>query len=208
MLDISAGWAWGYCRADHRVGFVENIALADPVEASHVVVEAAAPVQTCGDPLSAPLAFLPMGSRICGEERGAVLQTEGGCVPLSHLRAVGEAEADAVDVARRLLGAPYLPGGRTAGGIDCSGLVQLALQLAGTDAPRDTRDQRRLGTRLADGTPLRRGDLLFCEDHVGMMVDDRMAIQMSWSARKVAVEPFTCASPPKSTAAIEYRRLA
>lgn len=207
VLDITSGWAWGYCTADHRVGYVEAIELADPVEASHVVVEAAAPIQSCADPLSAPLTHLPMGSRLQGEVRGAMLQIEAGCVPLSYLRPVGEPEADAVAVAQRLLGTPYLAGGRTRHGIDCSGLVQLSLQLCGVDAPRDSCEQRRLGQPLSEEMPLKRGDLLFCGDHAGMMVDDRMAIQVSLESGKVAVEPFICASPAGDAGEIERRRV-
>jgi hypothetical protein len=207
VLDITAGWAWGYCLLDHRVGYVEAIELADPLEPTHIVCEASAPVQTCGDPLSTPIAHLPMGARLHGEARGAMLQIEGGCVPLSYLRQVGEFDTDPIAVAQRLLGAPYLRGGRTAHGIDCSGLVQLSLQLCGIPCPRDVADQRALGEPLAAGAPLARGDLLFCEDHVGLMVDDRMAIQVSHEGGKVAVEPFACAHPTGSPEGLERRRL-
>lgn len=208
VLDITAGWAWGYCVADHRVGYVEAIELADPLAPTHVVCEASAPVQTCGDPLSTPIAHLPMGARLHGEVSGAMLRIEGGCVPLSYLRRVDEHEDDPAAVAQRLLGAPYLRGGRTAHGIDCSGLVQLSLQLCGIACPRDAQDQRGLGAPVPDGAPLARGDLLFCDDHVGLMVDDRMAIQVSHEARKVAVEPFSCARPAGSASGLERRRLA
>jgi hypothetical protein len=208
VLDFTAGWAWGYCLADHRVGYVEAIELVEPGEPTHIVVEAQAPIQAGQDPLAPTLSSLPMGSRLHGEVRGASLELEGGFVPLSYLRPVGEHEQDAVAVAQRLLGTPYRRGGRSCHGIDCSGLVQLSLQLCGIPAPRDTREQRALGRALGDEEALRRGDLLFCEDHVGMMVDDRMAIQMSWEARKVTVEPFACARPPESEARLERRRLA
>jgi hypothetical protein len=207
VVEFTTGWAWGYCLLDHRVGYVEAIELTDPLDPTHLVCEASAPVQTCSDPLSTPIAHLAMGARLHGTVRGAMLQIEGGCVPLSYLRPVGEYDSDPVAVARRLLGAPYLRGGRSAQGIDCSGLVQLSLQLCGIDCPRDTADQRLLGRPLADGAPLVRGDLLFCEDHVGLMVDDRMAIQVSHEARKVAVEPFSCAAAAGSAAGIERRRL-
>jgi hypothetical protein len=207
VLDITSGWAWGYCLLDHRVGYVEAIGLADPREPTHIVCEAHAPVQTCGDPLSTPIAHMPLGARLHGEVRGAMLQIEGGCIPLSYLRRIGEFESDPVAVAQRLLGAPYLRGGRTAHGIDCSGLVQLSLQLCGISCPRDTVHQRTLGTALAQDAPLARGDLLFCDDHVALMVDDRMAIQVSHEAKKVTVEPFHCAAPPGSQSCIERRRL-
>jgi hypothetical protein len=208
VLDLTAGWAWGYCLADHRVGYVEAIGLAETLEPTHVVIEAQAPIQSGPDPLDATLSSLPMGSRLHGKVRGATLEFEGGFVPLSYLRSVKEVEEDPVAVAQRLLGAPYRPGGRTSHGIDCSGLVQLALQLCGVDAPRDCREQRGLGRALDDDAPLKRGDLLFCDDHVGMMVDDRMAIQVSHEALKVAVEPFACAQAPGSASGIERRRLA
>jgi hypothetical protein len=208
VLDITGGWAWGYCRLDHRVGYVEAIALAAPLEATHVVIEAQAPVQADPDPLTTAMSFLPMGSRLHGNVRGAVLEFEGGFIPLSYLRPLDEPEEDPVVVAQRLMGALYLPGGRNIHGIDCSGLVQLALQLCGIDCPRDTVDQRRLGERVPDDAPLRRGDLLFCGDHVGMMVDDRMAIQVSHEAQKVTVEPFACAQPAGSAERLERRRLA
>jgi cell wall-associated NlpC family hydrolase len=207
MLDLTAGWAWGYCLADHRVGYVEAIALAEPLEPTHVVVEAQAPIQSGPDPLAATLTHLPMGSRLHGRVRGASLEFEGGFVPLSYLRPVGEREEDPAAVAQRLLGAPYRQGGRTCQGIDCSGLVQLALQLCGVDAPRDVREQRGLGEALAENEALKRGDLLFCEDHVGMMIDDHMAIQVSHETQRVTVEPFTCARAAGSISGIERRRL-
>jgi hypothetical protein len=208
VLDITSGWAWGYCRLDHRVGYVEAIALADPLVPTHIVIEAQAPVQADADPLTTAMSFLPMGARLHGTVKGAMLEFEGGFIPLSYLRAMDEREEDPVAVAQRLMGALYLRGGRTVHGIDCSGLVQLSLQLCGVDCPRDTLDQRLLGAPVPDGTPLRRGDLLFCEEHVGIMVDDRMAIQVSHEACKVTVEPFTCAKPTGSADGIERRRLA
>jgi hypothetical protein len=207
VLDITAGWAWGYCVADHRVGYVEAIELTEPRPATHVVIEVTAPIQPDGDPVSPPLSFLPLGARLHGEVKGALLEFEGGFVPLSYLRPVDEPEEDPVAVARRLLGTPFLRGGRTCRGIDCSGLVQISLQLCGIGCPRDARDQRTLGEPVPDESPLRRGDLLFCDDHVGMMVDDRMAIQVSHEAQKVTVEPFTCAQAPGSESGIERRRL-
>lgn len=207
VVDLTAGWAWGYSLLDHRVGYVEAIELADPLEPTHIVVEPTAPIQTCGDPLSPPLATLPMGSRLHGEVHGAMLHIEAGCVPTAYLRRIDEHEDDPVAVARRLLGAPYRQGGRTSHGIDGAGLVQLSLQLCGVHCPRDVIFQRELGEALADALPLHRGDLLFCGDHVALMVDDRMAIQVSDEARKVSVEPFHCTRSGESAERLERRRL-
>jgi len=207
VLDITAGWAWGYCALDHRVGYVEAIELTAPLEPTHIVIEAQAPVQSEPDPMAPALSFLPMGSRLHGNVQGATLEFEGGFIPLSYLRPIDEPEEDPVTVAQRLMGALYLRGGRSLHGVDCSGLVQLSLQLCGIDCPRDTVDQRQLGEPVPEGAPLRRGDLLFCGEHVGMMVDDRMAIQVSHEAQKVTVEPFTCAQPAGSAEGLERRRI-
>ena len=207
VLDITSGWAWGYSLLDRRVGYVEAIELADPLVPTHIVIEPTAPIQPGPDPLLPPLSYLPMGSRLHGEVRGALLEFEGGFVPLSYLRPIDEPEQDPVAVATRLMGSPYEPGGRTCQGVDCAALVQLSLQLCGIDCPRDAADQRALGRSVPEAAPLRRGDLLFCEHHVGMMVDDRMAIQVSLSTHKVTVEPFTCAQPVGSGEGLERRRL-
>jgi cell wall-associated NlpC family hydrolase len=190
VIDVTGHWAWGYCRSDHYVGYVEVIALVPSAATTHVVVEATAPIEASPDILSPTIASLPMGSRVHGTEKGAMLAIEGGYVPLSHLRPVDEYEDDAPALAQRLLGAPYADGGRTIHGIDCSGLVQLALNLCGIPTPRDVDQQRSMGETLAEGAPLRRGDLVFCEQHVGMMMDDRMVIHVSPVSGKVAVEPL------------------
>lgn len=107
------------------------------------------------------------------------------CVPLA------EREPDPAATAERLAGIPYLWGGRTSLGLDCSGLVQTSLALAGLPCPRDTDQQEAaLGQALAEGEPLRRGDLVFWRGHVGMMLDERSLIHANGHHMLVAVEPF------------------
>lgn len=190
VLEYAGGWAWGQSALDGQVGYVEAVELVAPVRATHVVCEASAPIHAAGL-LGAPeLARLPMGARLAGREEGGCLLTEGGCVPTSHLRTLGEHEEDPVAVAQRLFGMPYLMGGRSFHGIDCSGLVQLAFALCGIALPRDSDQQRAAGEALSDGSPLRRGDLVFFPGHVGLMFDDRMLIHASRSQSKVTVEPL------------------
>jgi hypothetical protein len=189
VLEYAGGWAWGFCAADHVVGYVEAIALADPAAATHLVCEKSAPV-TPDDEVSSPvIAHLPMGSRLHGREAGACLVTEYGCVPLSHLRRIDDREPDPVVVAERLIGAPYLPGGRTPDGIDAAALVQLALALCGVAAPRLLDQLRGFGDPLPGEAASRRGDLALFEGGAGLMVDDLMMIHASAAAGKVAVEP-------------------
>jgi Bacterial dipeptidyl-peptidase Sh3 domain/NlpC/P60 family len=189
VLEYAGGWAWGFCAADHVVGYVEAIALTDPIDATHIVCEKRAPVAT-DDAVTAPvIATLPMGSRLHGREAGACLATEYGCVALSHLRAIGDHETDPVIVAERLIGAPWRAGGRSHDGVDAAGLVQLALALCGLAAPRLLDQLRGFGSPLPAAAPSRRGDLVLFEGGAGLMVDDLLMIHAGAAAGKVAVEP-------------------
>ena len=190
VLEYAGGWAWGYCAADHIVGYVEAIALADHCTPTHLVCERCAPV-AADDKITSPvLASLPMGARLHGEEHGACLTTEYGCVSLSHLRPVAEHDEDPVVVAERLIGTPYLAGGRSFAGIDSGGLVQLALSLCGLPAPRLPEQQRSLGDPVPEAAPSRRGDLVLFDGEAGLMIDDLLMIHACPSAGKVTVAPI------------------
>ena len=203
VLEYAGGWAWGYCSADHLVGYVEAIALADPAAPTHIVCEKCAPVAADDRVTSPVLASLPMGARLHGEEHGACLTTEYGCVSLAHLRAADEHDEDPVIVAERLIGAPYLPGGRTFQGIDSAALVQISLRLAGLPAPRLIDQQRSLGEPLPPEAPLRRGDLILFDGDAGLMIDDLLMIHACPSAGKVTVDPVAIIDRP----GMERRRL-
>lgn len=198
VLEYAGGWAWGYCVVDHVVGYVEAIALAEPTRATHIVCEKSAPVSPENDISGPVLAHLPMGARLHGEECGACLATEYGCVSLSHLRPIAEHEEDPVAVAERLIGVPYLDGGRSAAGIDAAGLVQLALELCGIAAPRLADQQAALGTAVPAGEKLRRGDLIVAGDMAALMVDDLMLIHASRAENKVAPAPYALFDGPET----------
>lgn len=189
VLEYAGGWAWGYCTADRVVGYVEAIALAAPIAATHIVCEKSAPVAADANIASPVIAALPMGARLRGRECGACLTSEYGCVSLSHLRPIDEHDPDPVAVAERLLGAPFRAGGRSAAGIDGPGLVQLALGLAGIAAPRLDEQQRELGEAIGPGATLHRGDLVLHDDGAGLMIDDLMMIHVGRAVGHVAVGP-------------------
>ncbi len=116
---------------------------------------------------------LPLGARVAGTLAGDFLKLSGGLfMPRQHASVVSASEPDFVAVAERFLGAPYRWGGKTALGLDCSGLVQVALGAAGLEAPRDSDMQEaELGEPVPrqDWTHLKRGDLVFWRGHVGIM---------------------------------------
>jgi hypothetical protein len=189
VLEYTGPWAWGYCTADHRVGYVEAIELVEPIAATHIVCEASAPAFADASIGALRLASFPLGSLLHGHEQGACLSSEIGCVPLSHLRRLDELECDPAAVAKRLIGAPYLAGGRSHLGVDAAGLIQLSLMPCGVAAPRDLDMQQELGTAVTAGAPLKRGDIVIAGDEGGIMMDDLMLIHACRSGGKVTVEP-------------------
>lgn len=187
VLEYTGPWAWGYCTADTRVGYVEAIALIAPFTATHIVCEAKAPVCADASIGATTLAMMPLGARLTGHEEGACLLSEIGCVPLSHVRRIADMECDPAAIALKLIHAPYRRGGRTHAGIDAAGLIQLALAHCGAPAPRDLDMQRELGAPVPG--KLRRGDIVIAGGEGGVMIDDLMLIHASEAAGRVTVEP-------------------
>lgn len=198
LLDEAGGWAWGYCRHDRYCGYVPVDALLPrgtvAPAASHVVHRRAAPV-FAQPSIKAPVqAILPMGARLAVEgasDCGQFLATTGGYVHARHATPLNGPALDPVECAMQLLGAPYVWGGRSGEGLDCSGLVQLCLALAGLAAPRDSDQQMAaLGRPLAESEPLARGDLVFFPGHVGIMADGERLIHANAHWMQVVVEPL------------------
>ncbi len=168
------GWAWGQLASDGYVGWLPDRALARPAaEPTHQVIA----IRTFAFPGPSiklpPVETLVMGSRvaIAREDGSFAVTREGWYLPQQHLGGLGPHEADFVTVAERFVGTPYLWGGKSSLGIDCSGLVQVSLNAAGIGCPRDSDMQRDgLGRSLAiaEAAHLQRGDLLFWKGHVAI----------------------------------------
>ncbi|WP_255247068.1 C40 family peptidase [Sphingopyxis sp. GW247-27LB] len=197
LLDLTGGWAWGYSLADHYVGYLAAEALGAPIAPTHRVAIAEAMLHSSPDAASGGPAVLPYGALVMGEEApgqagGEWLETPHGFLPLSALVEVGSPDADPAAVAEAMIGAPYLWGGRTAKGIDCSGLVQIAWAAAGVQLPRDSDLQlASLGTdKDVNPADLARGDLVFFPGHVGIMADHDTVIHASRRWMAVKTEPL------------------
>ena len=161
-------------------------------EPDHRITAPLAPVLAEADIKSPVIATWSMGARFAGSAKGKFIAIEdGGYVHGRHAAPLHITSEDYVATAEQLIGQPYLWGGRGAGGIDCSGLVQIALNLAGVGCPRDSdQQQAALGLELPADAPLRRGDLIFFPGHVGMMADDQMLLHANAHWMAVAREPL------------------
>jgi cell wall-associated NlpC family hydrolase len=197
IYDTNAeGWAWGQLAADDYVGWLPSAALAPPGPAPTHKVAALRTFVFPGPSIKAPpLAALPFGARLhvaCVDNRLAIIAS-GGYVPAAHLKPVDDTEADFVAVAERFVGAPYLWGGKTMLGIDCSGLVQVALCASGVPCPRDSDMQEKALGAAVDHTArsfkLERGDLIFWRGHVAIARDCDTLVHANAFHMATAIEP-------------------
>ncbi len=199
IYDMNAeGWAWGQLAADGYVGWLAANALAPAGAPPTHKVTALRTFAFPGPSIKLPpLEALPLGARLAVvriEDRLAVTRS-GAYVPSPHLAPLDFTEPDFVAVAERFLGVPYLWGGKTALGLDCSGLVQVALTAAGLSCPRDSDMQEAaLGAPAAPAAPvlaaLQRGDLVFWKGHVAVVRDRLTLIHANAFHMAVAIEPI------------------
>jgi len=198
VYDENEGWAWAQAEQDSYVGYMPGDALGmEMTLPTHTVSARCTHLYPAPDIKVPPLDLLSMNARLTvAEELGQFARlTDGRFAIASHLTALGDYAQDFVSVAERFLGTPYLWGGRTSMGLDCSSLIQLSLQATGVACPRDTDMQEAtLGEPLPDWkdfSVLERGDLLFWRGHMGVMTDTRHLLHANAFHMAVAVEPVT-----------------
>lgn len=212
------GWSWGQLVNDGHVGWLPTDALrpagtepTDTVSALRTFVFPGPSIKLM------PVETLSFGCklRIARTQAEFAVTADNGFVPLIHLGGAAYREKDFVAVAERFVGTPYLWGGKTSLGLDCSALVQLALTSAGMACPRDSDMQEQaLGSPVAPDSGfsnLERGDLLFWPGHVAVARDDATLVHANAYHMAVAVEPIAEAVDRIRAAGIEIscvRRIA
>lgn len=171
--DIKDGWAWGQAGRDGYVGYVPAEALGAAPAPSHRLRALRSFVYPAPTIKTTPLGFLPFAAEVSviGQE-GDFSQTSAGWLYTPHLAPLSRVDSDPVSVAERFIGIPYLWGGKSSLGLDCSGLVQTACLACAIPALRDSDMQEAtLGEVIAaPAAPedYRRGDLLFWPGHVAL----------------------------------------
>ena len=190
----SEGWAWGQLNSDGYVGWLPDGALSKPKGPSTHKVTALLTFAFPGPSIKLPpVETLAMGASLTVQrEQGSFAVTrEGWYLPRRHLDPIDHRAPDFVAIAERFVGAPYLWGGKSSVGIDCSGLVQVSLTAAGTGCPRDSdMQQDGLGRELnpQEAKTLRRGDLIFWKGHVAIARDADTIVHANAHHMMTAIE--------------------
>jgi cell wall-associated NlpC family hydrolase len=199
VFEEAEGWAWVQAERDGYVGYVGATMLDAPEHAPTHIVSAPRTFLYPGPDLRFPISGqLSMGSTVTvtgtAETRGThyALLPSGEALIAGHVRPLGDVATDYVAVAEMFLGTPYLWGGTSGFGIDCSGLVQLAMRMAGQNVLRDSDMQAAgLGEPLDPGPDyagLKRGDLVFWKGHVAIMTDTETMIHANGHTMLVSRE--------------------
>ena len=205
------GWVAGRAELDGYAGHLPAGTLRPPgPPATHRVTARAALLYARPDAKAETVGIAWLGSLLAlgdGRVDGFAATLDGSWVPLGPLLPLPEPAADPAAIAFRLLGAPYRYGGRSGAGLDCSALVQLALQAAGIPAPRDSGPQwRALGAAVAEADR-RRGDLAFWDGHVGILLDADTLLHANAHHMAVAAEPWARARARLDRSRVAWRGL-
>lgn len=192
MLEDHHGWAFGFAEPSGYVGYIRADVLEDEADKTHRVAALGAHIYPKGNMKTRPKMLLPFGAmlHIYGAE-GNYLDCGHGWVHKRQLEPIDTIHPDPVQVAEMFLGVPYLWGGDSTFGIDCSGLVHIAMRTANIACPRDSDQQAdQLGEPLPEDSQLQRGDVIFWKGHVGLMQDADFLIHANGYHMSTVREPL------------------
>lgn len=191
VVERGPDWSWGYSLHDNYVGYVPSSALGEAAPPTHRVAAPAGLLFSEASIKSPLVATLPLGAAVTViEADGAFHRLAGGFIHERHLGPLRPGAGDPVALAHEFLGTPYLWGGRTRAGIDCSGLVQTVLAATGHDVPRDSDQQRHALGSAVDPADIRRGDIVFFPGHVGIMASATDLLHANAYWMRTVVEPL------------------
>lgn len=190
VFEERAGWSFVQASKDAYVGYLLSEHLEPALEMTHWICTPASHAYSKADFKSQERCGLSHGSRLLVDGfEGRFAATNQGFVPANHLAPLTQVQSDPVSVAELFLGTPYLWGGNSRWGIDCSGLVQSALVACGIPCPGDSDQQEaETGTLLPDGSAYQRGDLLFWKGHVAILRDRETLIHANAHSMAVSIE--------------------
>ena len=191
IYEERTGWVWGQAGLDSYVGYARAEYFSPFVAATHRVTSLATPLLRAPDVKKGASDMLPMNAKVAvvGEDGRFARLANGAYVFSRHLAPIDARASDWVAVAERFVEVPYLWGGKTSAGIDCSGLVQTSMEAAGLRSPRDTdMMESALGAAMGEGAKLQRGDLIFWKGHVGLLLDRERMIHANGFTMQVSIE--------------------
>ncbi len=192
VIDTEGDWAFVWARAENYCGWVLRAGLTAPIRPTHVLATNSHLYPEAGFKTREIMA-LSIGSEVeVFDTDGQFARVAGGYIPRQHLRAVETPAQDPVAEAAKYLRTPYLWGGNSSSGIDCSGLVYAAYTACGHPCPADSDQQRASFGQPAQGA-LARGDLLFWRGHVAILVDENRIIHANSTFMTVMYEGLDAA---------------
>jgi cell wall-associated NlpC family hydrolase len=187
------GWVWGQLESDDYVGYAPAAAMLTPrTQPTHKVAVLRTFLFPGPSIKLPPIDALPMGAQVpvVREDESFAITATGHYIPKRHLALLQSRESDFVAVAERFIGTPYLWGGKSSLGIDCSGLVQVALTASGIFCPRDSDMQEAALGDAVSLSSLKRGDLVFWKGHIAMALDGATLVHANAFHMQVATEPL------------------